>query len=244
MRCPGQDTRYWKPGDIFEVPCPVCNKPVEFFKDEGARRCPSCGFKFKNPKIDLACAEWCPQASACLAGIPGVEGGRLDQTTLARRLIEEMKKVFGKDYKRIGHALMVYEYAKELFQCEGGNPRVVFGAAILHDIGIQEAERKYNSSSGKYQEIEGPPVARKILEELKVSSEEIEHICKIIANHHTARDIDTLEFRILWDADWLVNIPEEYPGASQDTLKQLIEKVFRTKAGKEKAGKLFLKENE
>ena len=24
MKCPGQDTRYWKPGDIFESPCPAC----------------------------------------------------------------------------------------------------------------------------------------------------------------------------------------------------------------------------
>lgn len=242
MRCPGQDTRYWKPGDIFEVPCPVCGKPVEFFRDEGARRCPSCGFKFKNPKIDLACAEWCPQAEQCLAGIPGVEGGRLDQTLLSKQLIEAMKRVFGQDQKRIAHTLMVYEYAKEIFQCEGGNPKVVFGAALLHDIGIQEAERKYHSSAGKYQEIEGPPIARKILEELKLEPEIIEHICKIIANHHTAKDIDTLEFRILWDADWLVNLPEEYPGASPEALKTLIDKVFRTKTGQAKAKELFLKE--
>ena len=131
MRCPGQDTQYWKPGDIFEAPCPVCGKPVEFFKDEGTRRCGSCGFKFKNPKLDLSCAEWCPQAGQCLADLPGVEGGRLDQALLARKLIEAMKKIFGSDHQRIMHALTVYEYAKELYACEGGDPKVVFSAAIL-----------------------------------------------------------------------------------------------------------------
>jgi len=242
MRCPGQDTRYWKPGDIFEVPCPVCGKEVEFFRDEGVRRCRACGFKFKNPRIDLSCAQWCPQAAQCLGSLPGVEGGRLDQVLLIKKLIEEMKKVFGDDRKRIAHALSVYEYAQEIFQAEGGDPKVVFGAALLHDLGIQEAERKHNSSAGKYQEIEGPPIARKILEELKLEPEIVEHICKIIANHHRAKNIDTLEFRILWDADWLVNLPEEYPNLNQEKLKELIEKLFRTKSGREKAYQLFLSE--
>ncbi|MDA3930432.1 MAG: hypothetical protein PF541_15900 [Prolixibacteraceae bacterium] len=40
---------------------------------------------------------------------------------------------------------------------------VVDLASILHDIGIKEAELKYNSCNGHYQEIEGPPVARPLL---------------------------------------------------------------------------------
>ncbi|MBM4321494.1 MAG: hypothetical protein FJ125_16510, partial [Deltaproteobacteria bacterium] len=70
MRCPGQDTRCWKPGDIFEVPCPRCGKLVEFFKDESSRVCKSCGCCFGNPRLDLGCLQWCPQAQACLAGMP------------------------------------------------------------------------------------------------------------------------------------------------------------------------------
>ena len=34
MKCPGQDTLYWKPGAIFEAKCPKCGKEVEFFKDD------------------------------------------------------------------------------------------------------------------------------------------------------------------------------------------------------------------
>ena len=41
---------------------------------------------------------------------------------------------------------------------------MVRAAAILHDIGIHEAERKHGSSSGRLQELEGPPIARAILE--------------------------------------------------------------------------------
>lgn len=28
MKCPGQDMRYWKPGDIFDVSCPHCGKRI------------------------------------------------------------------------------------------------------------------------------------------------------------------------------------------------------------------------
>ena len=34
MKCPGQDSRYWKPGAIFEALCPECGAGVEFFKDD------------------------------------------------------------------------------------------------------------------------------------------------------------------------------------------------------------------
>jgi hypothetical protein len=66
MKCPGQDTRNWKPGDIFESPCPGCGMPVEFFKDEAMRRCKGCGRRVRNPRLDLGCAEWCEHAAECL----------------------------------------------------------------------------------------------------------------------------------------------------------------------------------
>ena len=41
-RCPGQNMQYWKPEDIFNVPCPFCRTEIEFFYDEPFRICPSC----------------------------------------------------------------------------------------------------------------------------------------------------------------------------------------------------------
>jgi ribosomal protein S27E len=69
VKCPGQDTRYWKKGDIFDVRCPKCGKEVEFFKDDVRRRC-KCGRTIVNPKLDLACAEWCQHAEKCVDGLP------------------------------------------------------------------------------------------------------------------------------------------------------------------------------
>ena len=66
VRCPGQDQRFWKPEDIFEVKCPNCGEKVEFFKDEPKLKCRSCGHLVVNPKIDLGCAEWCQYAERCV----------------------------------------------------------------------------------------------------------------------------------------------------------------------------------
>jgi hypothetical protein len=68
MKCPGQDWQYWKPGDIFDVPCPSCGEMTEFYKDEVQRRCRKCGTRFRNPRIDLGCLEWCEHAEKCAAG--------------------------------------------------------------------------------------------------------------------------------------------------------------------------------
>lgn len=235
VRCPGQDQRFWKPADIFDVNCPGCNKPVEFFKDEPKLKCRNCGQVVFNPKIDLGCAQWCQYAEQCLA-----VSVKNEANIMQEKLIVEMKKVFGVDQKRIDHALAVLNYAEQILSAEGGEPLVVKAAAILHDIGIHEAERKYGSSAGKYQEIEGPSIAREILSKYDLDEVTIEHVCKIIANHHSAKDIDTTEFRIIWDADWLVNIREEFPEAGKEKLSKLIAKVFKTNHGRKIAVESFL----
>lgn len=73
-RCPGQDQRYWKPGDIFDVLCPHCGAMIEFWKDEPLLSCPSCKKSVRNPKIDPGCAAWCKYADDCLGKLPGEPG--------------------------------------------------------------------------------------------------------------------------------------------------------------------------
>jgi len=236
FRCPGQDQRFWKPEDIFEVQCPGCGGTVEFFKDEPKLKCRKCKQMVVNPKIDLGCAEWCQYAEQCL-GVNVVKNLKV----MREKLISRMKNVFGDDRKRIEHALTVLDYAEQIQNVEGGDPLIVRAAAILHDIGIQEAERKYGSSTGKYQEIEGPPIAEEILKRYDISAEAIEHICRIIANHHSAKDIDTIEFRIVWDADQLVNLLTDSSWASNEKLQEIIDKKFKTDEGRRMAAELFVK---
>ncbi len=242
MRCPGQDMRFWKPEDIFETRCSKCGRKVEFFKDDVRRKC-SCGHEIVNPKLDFGCAEWCQYAEQCGGVVPEEVRAKqkAEQKDLLRERISlEMKKYFGKDFKRVNHALKVARYAEQILKMEGGNPWVVLGAAYLHDIGIHEAERKYKSSSGHYQEMEGPAIAKEILERLGVEKEVINEICDIIGHHHSPRDEETLNFQILHEADWLVNIEEEGLSRDREKVEELIGRVFRTAAGKELAKKLCL----
>ena len=227
-RCPGQDRRFWKPEDVCETTCPCCGHGLEFWKDEPKRTCPRCGSEVRHPKLDLGCAQWCSKAAECL-------GQAGDASPIRERLIGAMKAVFGADRARIKHALMVLNHAERINEAEKADPLVVTAAAVLHDIGIQEAERRYGSAAGRYQEIEGPPMARRIMEALKIDEPAIHHVCRIIANHHSAKDIDTPEFRVIWDADWLVNLPEVYPGLDPAGLRQKIETIFKTAAGKKRA---------
>jgi len=221
--CPGQDTRFWRPGDIFEVPC---------------RR---CGKRIRNPKLSVGCAQWCEHAKECLGFDPKeVISEDNFEVSLVDKLVEAVKKKFGSDQKRITHALLVLEKAQELLHEEKAEPRVVLAAALLHDIGIQEAERKYGSAAGEYHEIEGPPIAKQIMEESGLDDDTIEHVCRIVRNHHSARDIDTLEFRIIWDADNIVNISEEIEKYDDKRIEEIVEKVLKTRIGKDKARKMFL----
>jgi len=242
MKCPGQDMRFWKPGDIFDAPCPKCGRRVEFFKDEVRREC-RCGHEIVSPKLDFGCAQWCPYAEQCVGVVPEEvkERQKAEERGLLReRIALEMKKYFGTDFKRVHHAIKVARFAEQILKMEGGNPLVVMGAAYLHDIGIHEASRKYGSHSGHYQEMEGPAIAREILERLNVKKQVIDEVCDIIGHHHSPREKETLHFQILYEADGLVNIEEEGISKNREKVEQLIRKVFRTATGKRLAEELYL----
>lgn len=233
MRCPGQDSRFWEPGAVFEEKCPQCGHEVEFFKDESSRRCKQCGHKFVNPKMDFGCASYCKFAEQCLGDLPPELMAQRDDL-LKDRVAIEMKKYFKKDFKRIGHATKVARYAEQIVKEEGGDPAIVLPASYLHDIGIKEAERKYNSTAARYQEEEGPPIAREILTALGARQDLIEEVCDIIAHHHHPRAEETLNFKILYDADLIVNLEETHKDQplSPEKLKKIIDKSFFTDTGK------------
>ncbi|MFZ5988218.1 MAG: HD domain-containing protein [Bacillota bacterium] len=147
-------------------------------------------------------------------------------------VIGRMIDYFGNDVRRVNHSLKVYAFSKSLGELEGivgEQLAIIEAAALLHDIGIKESERKYNSSAGKYQEIEGPPVASEILKEEGFDVEFIKRVCYIVGNHHTYSKIDGMDFQIIVEADFLVNIFEE--GMNKEQVKTIKDKYFRTGTG-------------
>jgi HD superfamily phosphohydrolase YqeK len=241
MKCPGQDTQYWKPGAIFEAKCPKCGNEVEFFKDDPTRTCKSCGHRFMNPNMDFGCAAYCPFAEQCVGNLPP-ELVAQKQDLIKDRVAIEMKRYFKQDFKRIGHATRVARYAERIAKIEEGNLAVVLIAAFLHDIGIPESERKYNSSAAKYQELEGPPVARTILEKLKAPEALIEEVCDIIGHHHHPREQDSLNFKVVYDADLIANLEDKKKegNAQPERMETLIQTAFLTQGGKTEAEKVLL----
>ena len=245
MKCPGQDMRYWGPDAVIETKCPTCGNSMEFFKDESTRKCKKCGRKVINPKMDFGCASYCPYASQCLGDLPPeLLAQRKD--LLKNRVAVEMKRYFKTDFKRIGHATKVARYAERIANKEGGGLAVVLCAAYLHDIGIKEAERKHNSTAARYQEEEGPPVAREMLVRLGADEELVSEVCDIVAHHHHPRDEETANFKAVYDSDMIVNMEERQEASPTDPQKLAawIEKALLTPSGRELAGRILLRREE
>lgn len=136
------------------------------------------------------------------------------------------------DPKRINHFMKVYAFAGLIGRKEGISGReldILEAAAVLHDIGIHNAEMLHGSSDGKYQELEGPGVAADILSALGADNEFIGKVCNMVGRHHTYTGIDSLSLQILIEADFLVNIFED--GMSDTAIASVKEKIFRTAEG-------------
>ena len=136
------------------------------------------------------------------------------------------------DPKRINHFMKVYAFAGLIGRKEGMSDReldILEAAAVLHDIGIHNAEMLHGSSDGKYQELEGPGVAADILSALGADDEFIGKVCNMVGRHHTYTGIDSLSLQILIEADFLVNIFED--GMSDTAIASVKEKIFRTAEG-------------
>jgi HD superfamily phosphohydrolase YqeK len=241
MKCPGQDTQYWELGAICEVKCPKCGHEVEFFKDDTTRKCGHCGHRFVNPNMDFGCATYCQYAEQCIGNLPP-ELLAQKENLLKDRVAIEMKRYFKNDFKRIGHATRVARYAERIGKSESGNLAVILSAAYLHDIGIPAAEKKYDNPAAEYHEKEGPALAKSILIKLGAKEELITEVCDIIGHHHHPKSDETINFKVVYDADILENLDErqkENPMAPE-LLTDEIEKLFLTASGREIAKEVLL----
>ncbi len=155
-------------------------------------------------------------------------------------VLEKMIEFDAGDPKRIQHFVKVYTFASAIGKGEGLAPRqqeILEIAAILHDIGIHASEEKYGSPAGKYQEIEGPALARNLLQPLGYDEALIERVAYLIGHHHTYDQVDGIDYRILLEADFLVNSYED--DLSEKAILAFKEKVFETATGKKMLDDMF-----
>lgn len=147
-------------------------------------------------------------------------------------VINAMIQYYSGDVRRINHFLKVYGFAKAIGEMESLDvdaQEIVEIAALTHDIGIKNSEKKYSSSAGNYQQTEGPPEAKRLLEDLGFESAVIERVCWLIAHHHTYTGIEGIDYQILVEADFLVNAYEE--NFSVSMIKNYWTNIFKTNAG-------------
>ena len=137
------------------------------------------------------------------------------------------------DPKRIQHTTKVHAYASMIGRIEGLDEETLFileSAALVHDIGIRASEQKYGHQNGKLQEQEGPAVAREMLTRIGGYSErQIERICWLVGHHHTYHVCEDLDYQILIEADFIVNLYQD--NESPHAIRAVRKNIFRTGSG-------------
>ena len=148
-------------------------------------------------------------------------------------LFMDMIAYYDGDPKRIQHFTKVHSYARLIGigeELDDASLFILEAAAYTHDIGIRVAEGKYGRRDGKLQEQEGPIIAQKMLSQLGFENYIVERICFLIGHHHTYDNIDGLDYQILVEADFLVNLYED--DAGNRAIDKAYKRIFKTETGK------------
>ena len=68
----------------------------------------------------------------------------------------------------------------------------------------------------------------------------IERVCYLIGHHHTYDNIEGLDYQILVEADFLVNLYED--DVNRHGIEQAYQQIFRTQTGKEIFNQMYTDE--
>ena len=160
---------------------------------------------------------------------------------MLNKLHMAMIELYKGDSRRIQHFCKVHSYARLIAQMENVDYKTLFiieTAALTHDIGIHTCEEKYGECGGRLQEKEGPALAKELLERLGFETDISERVQYLIAHHHTYSNIDGIDYQILVEADFLVNMYED--GVSKDAVLKAYNNIFKKEYGKYICKDMFL----
>ncbi|MBQ8589605.1 MAG: HD domain-containing protein [Firmicutes bacterium] len=156
--------------------------------------------------------------------------------TVYQRMIEYYRG----DSHQIQHFAKVHTYSRLIGTLEGLDEETMITlemAALVHDVGIKAGMEKYGRGNGKIQEELGPAIAEAMLTELGVDPDRVERISYLVGHHHTYTDVEGMDYRILLEADFLVNLHEEKE--PMEGIVKAYEEIFRTEAGKKICKTMF-----
>ena len=135
--------------------------------------------------------------------------------------------------ERIQHFTKVHEYARLIGigeNVDNHTLEIIEATAYVHDIGIRIALEKFDKSNGKLQEELGPAEAKKMLTKVGYTDKTfIERIVYIVGHHHTYSNIKGIDYQILVEADFLVNLYEQ--NSEQKEIDSVRQKIFKTETG-------------
>lgn len=147
--------------------------------------------------------------------------------------------------QRVHHFIKVLSFAEMIAKAENVDEttlHIIKIAAIVHDIGIRPSLEKYGNCLGKNQEKEGSAFAKSLLEELNYVQSTIDRVCYLVGHHHSYSDIKDIDYQILVEADFLVNILDDE--MSKDVIRNIYHNIFQTKTGKQILEKIYFSEEE
>lgn len=159
---------------------------------------------------------------------------------MLNQLYLKMIDYYSGDPKRIQHFVKVHSFAKLIGEYEGlsaDEMTVLKAAALVHDIGIKPAEAQYGECGGKLQEQLGQEPAEKLLREVGFDKNVIARVKYLVGHHHTYTNIDGMDYQILVEADFLVNLYED--GCSNNAVVAARNGIFKTKTGKSLLDTMF-----
>ncbi|MBD5493933.1 MAG: phosphohydrolase, partial [Lachnospiraceae bacterium] len=84
---------------------------------------------------------------------------------------------------------------------------------------------------------EGPDLAKRLMADLHFDEQVSERVQYLIAHHHTYDNMDGIDYQILVEADFLVNIMEG--GLSKEATLNTYNNIFRTECGKKICKEMF-----
>lgn len=85
--------------------------------------------------------------------------------------------------------------------------------------------------------MEGPALSEKLLKQLEFDDDISKRVQYLIAHHHTYDHVDGIDYQILIEADFLVNLYED--GVSKEAVKKAYNRIFKTDYGKTICREMF-----